>query len=313
MLNYVWITLLFLGIVTGLTTDIIDSSNNKYRNDESILVEIAFSQSFEPAIKKSYDVNLLIKKDDFNSFYDENISSDLNFPAKVSVNPDSKKISLLFNTGKESPKIFKEMASASGEKDDLSGIVNDLSLLSDKEARAKITFEKISFLKMKNITNTAIDYAKLSVDIALGLIGIMALWLGIMKIAEAAGLIGIIANWMKPITKRLFPDVPSDHPAMGSMIMNISANMLGLGNAATPFGLKAMEELDELNPEKGTATNAMVTFLAINTAGLTLIPTTAIAVRAAAGSSDPAIIIGTSILFKVLIVLITQSIKMIIL
>ena len=295
MLNYVWITLLFLGIVTGLTTDIIDSSNNKYRNDESILVEIAFSQSFEPAIKKSYDVNLLIKKDDFNSFYDENISSDLNFPAKVSVNPDSKKISLLFNTSKESPKIFKEMASASGEKDDLSGIVNDLSLLSDKEARAKITFEKISFLKMKNITNTAIDYAKLSVDIALGLIGIMALWLGIMKIAEAAGLIGIIANWMKPITKRLFPDVPSDHPAMGSMIMNISANMLGLGNAATPFGLKAMEELDELNPEKGTATNAMVTFLAINTAGLTLIPTTAIAVRAAAGSSDPAIIIGTSI------------------
>ena len=295
MLNYVWITLLFLGIVTGLTTDIIDSSNNKYRNNESIPVTISFSQAYNPSIKKSYDADILVSKKDFNSFYDENISSDLSFPAKVSVNPDNKKILVSFKTSKESPKILREMASASGEEDNLSGTINSPSQISDKEAKAEMTLEKVSFLKMKNITNTAIDYAKLSVNIALGLIGIMALWLGIMKIAEAAGLIGIIANWMKPFTKRLFPDVPADHPAMGSMIMNISANMLGLGNAATPFGLKAMEELDKLNPEKGTATNAMVTFLAINTAGLTLIPATAIAVRAAAGSSDPAIIIGTSI------------------
>jgi spore maturation protein A len=95
--------------------------------------------------------------------------------------------------------------------------------------------------------------------------------------------------------KFLFPDVPSDHPAVGSMIMNISANMLGLSNAATPLGLKAMEELDKLNPKKGVASNAMCTFLAINTAGLTLIPATAIAVRAAAGSSDPTVIVGTTI------------------
>ena len=158
-----------------------------------------------------------------------------------------------------------------------------------------VVFESVSFLKLKDITNAALDYAGTAVNIAIGLIGIMALWLGVMKVAEEAGLIALIAKWLKPVMKRLFPDVPSDHPAMGSMIMNISANMLGLGNAATPFGLKAMEELDKLNPEKGTATNSMVTFLAINTAGLTLIPATAIAVRAAAGSSDPAIIIGTSI------------------
>jgi len=295
MLNYVWITLLFLGIVTGLTTDIINNNSNKYRNDESLPVVITFPEPFDPAVKKSYDVNLLIRKKDFNSFYDESISSDLTVRAKVSVNPDNKKISVLLKASKESPKIFQEMSLASGDGDDLSGVIGSLSEISNKEAKAEMTLENVSFLRMKNITNTAIDYAKLSVNIALGLIGIMALWLGIMKIAEAAGLIGIIAKWMKPITKRLFPNVPSDHPAMGSMIMNISANMLGLGNAATPFGLKAMEELDKLNPEKGTATNAMVTFLAINTAGLTLIPATAIAVRAAAGSSDPTIIIGTSI------------------
>jgi spore maturation protein SpmB len=114
-------------------------------------------------------------------------------------------------------------------------------------------------------------------------------------VAEESGLLKMIANSLRPITKFLFPEIPQDHPAIGAMVMNISANMLGLGNAATPFGLKAMEELDKLNPEKGTATNSMCTFLAINTAGLTLIPATAIAVRAASGSSNPAIIIGTSI------------------
>jgi len=295
MLNYVWITLLFLGIATALTTDIIDRNNNKYRNNESLPVTISFPYTFDSTIKKSYDANLLISKEDFNSFYDEDISADLSFPAKVSVNPDDKKISLFFKTNKESPKIFREIASMSGEEDDLSGKISGISQISGKEVKAGITLEEVLFLKMKKITNSAIDYAKISVNIALGLIGIMALWLGIMKIAETAGLIGIIANWMKPLTKKLFPDVPSDHPAVGSMIMNISANMLGLGNAATPFGLKAMEDLDKLNPNKGTATNSMVTFLAINTAGMTLIPATAIAVRAASGSSDPAIIIGTSL------------------
>jgi len=155
--------------------------------------------------------------------------------------------------------------------------------------------EEVAFLKLKQVTNAVLSYAGTAVEIALGLIGIMALWLGVMKVAESAGLISILAKILKPITNKLFPDVPSDHPAVGSMIMNISANMLGLSNAATPFGLKAMEELDKLNPNKGTATNAMCTFLAINTAGLTFIPASAIAIRAAAGSSDPAIIIGTSI------------------
>jgi len=167
--------------------------------------------------------------------------------------------------------------------------------LNDSSAQAGLILEEVNFLKLKDITNAALDYAGTAVNIALGLIGVMALWLGIMKVAESAGLISIFASWLKPFTRKLFPEVPPDHPAMGAMIMNMSANMLGLGNAATPFGLKAMEELDTLNPDKGTATNSMVTFLAINTAGMTLIPASAIAIRAASGSSDPAIIIGTSL------------------
>ena len=135
------------------------------------------------------------------------------------------------------------------------------------------------------VTEAAINMSKVAVEISIGLIGIMALWLGIMKIAEASGLIRIIARGLKPITIRLFPDVPEDHPAIGSIVLNMSANMLGLGNAATPLGLKAMEELQELNPKKDTATNAMVMFLAINTSSVQIIiPATVVALMGAAAS-----------------------------
>ena len=125
--------------------------------------------------------------------------------------------------------------------------------------------------KIDEVTEAAISMSKTSVEIAIGLIGIMALWLGIMKIAEESGLIQLIAKALRPITIRLFPDVPSDHPAIGSIVLNMAANMLGLGNAATPLGLKAMKELQQLNKRKDTATDAMCTFLAINTSSVQII------------------------------------------
>ena len=133
--------------------------------------------------------------------------------------------------------------------------------------------------------------ADTAVTIALGLIGVMALWLGIMKIAEAAGLVTLLARMAKPIMVRLFPDVPPEHPAMGAMLTNMAANMLGLSNAATPLGLKAMEELDKLNPIPGVATDAMCMFLTINTSAITIIPATVIAIRVSLGSHDPSDII----------------------
>ena len=135
------------------------------------------------------------------------------------------------------------------------------------------------------VTQAAIDMSKTAVEIAIGLIGIMALWLGTMKIAEESGLITILSKALRPITIRLFPDVPKDHPAIGSIVLNMAANILGLGNAATPLGLKAMEELQELNPDKETATNAMCTFLAINTSSVQLIlPATVVALMGAAAN-----------------------------
>ena len=139
--------------------------------------------------------------------------------------------------------------------------------------------------RIDQVTDAAITMSKTSVEIAIGLIGIMALWLGTMKIAEDSGLIQIIAKSLRPITIRLFPDVPSDHPAIGSIVLNMAANMLGLGNAATPLGLKAMKELQELNKHKDTATDAMCTFLAINTSSVQIIlPATVVGLMGAAAN-----------------------------
>jgi spore maturation protein SpmA len=150
--------------------------------------------------------------------------------------------------------------------------------------------------RLNEVTAGAFDGAKTAVTIALGLIGVMALWLGVMRLAERAGLVQRIAAGLRPIMRRLFPDVPPEHPAMGSMLMNMAANMLGLGNAATPLGLRAMRDLETLNPRPGVASNAMCTFLAINTASVQLIPATAIALLAAAGSMRPTAIVRTALL-----------------
>ncbi len=294
MLNYVWTALLILGIGAALFTDINDEITNKYKNGENLRGEIVLEHPVDLNKSKVNEAVLLVSADDFNQFYDADIKNNIRQKIKLTLD-DQKGASFYFKVEDNQPAIWKKMASASGKKDDLTGKITSIEQIDSLHAIVSLQFEEIKFTKMKDVTNAAIDYAQTAVTIALGLIGIMALWLGVMKVADEAGLIKIIARAVRPLTKFLFPDVPHDHPAMGSIIMNISANMLGLGNAATPFGLKAMEELNTLNENKGVATNAMVTFLAINTAGLTLIPATAIAIRAAAGSSDPTIIIGTSI------------------
>jgi spore maturation protein SpmA len=148
--------------------------------------------------------------------------------------------------------------------------------------------------KMPQVAEGAINGAKTAVEIIIGLIGIMTLWLGAMRLAEKSGLVQVIARALRPVLKWLFPEVPPEHPAMGSMVLNIAANMLGLANAATPLGLRAMKHLEKLNPHPGTATNAMCMFLTINTSSVQLLPMTAIAVLVSAGSRNPFIIVGTA-------------------
>lgn len=147
----------------------------------------------------------------------------------------------------------------------------------------------------EGVTKGAVDSATAAVQIAIGLVGIMTLWLGMMRVAEAAGLVTIVGRALRPILRWLFPEVPAEHPAAGAIVLALAANMLGLNNAATPLGIKAMEELQTLNPDKDTATNAMVTLMAITTAGVQFIPASMIGVLAAAGSTSPTAIIAPTI------------------
>jgi spore maturation protein A len=137
------------------------------------------------------------------------------------------------------------------------------------------------------VLSAATSSAEAAVERAINLIGIVSLWLGIARVAEKSGLINIISRVIAPLFRWLFPSIPKNHPALGCILMNLSANILGFGNAATPFGLKAMQELQKLNDKPDTATPAMCTFLGINTSSVTLIPATIIALRASAGSTNP--------------------------
>lgn len=148
--------------------------------------------------------------------------------------------------------------------------------------------------RMEAISSAILTDAGKAVDLAIGLVGVMSLFMGLMRVAQDGGMLQVIARAAAPVMRRLFPGVPRDHPAMSAMILSIGSNVLGLGNAATPFGIRAMQHLDTLNPVKGVATNAMVTFLAINTAGFAILPTSVIALRASAGSSAPGAIAFTT-------------------
>lgn len=290
MLNYVWISLLLIGIFTAVGRDINDEVRNTYRN--GVVLSASFSpQKTGTSLNPSYDGIVSIPAASFSQFYNTEQSADVRQSATLTtLASGSRKLEIPINDA--TPSFWKEMAKAAGGKEKLEATVQSYNAAA---GTMTFTLERVSYVKIKAVTKAALDFADTAVTISLGLIGVMALWLGIMKVGEAAGLLEALTRLMTPVTRRLFPDVPPNHPAVGAMIMNIAANMFGLNNAATPMGLKAMEELNKLNPKAGTATNAMCTFLVVNTAGLTLIPATAIAIRAGLGSADPGMIIGTSI------------------
>lgn len=290
MLNYVWISLLLVGIFTAVGRDISDEVTNRYGN--GVVITSTFDHPRQnTSLNPSFEGEVIIPAEAFNQTYNiSSTQSDVRQTATLTSSASGQRY-LKFIINDDAPGLWKEMEKAAGGKGILTAQVVQYNSSSNQLV---FVMEKTSFVKIKAVTKAAIEYADVAVTISLGLIGVMALWLGIMKVGEAAGLLGLLTKLMTPITRRLFPDVPPNHPAIAAMIMNIAANMLGLNNAATPLGLKAMEELNKINPKAGTATNAMCTFLVINTSGLTLIPATAIAIRAGLGSADPGIIIGTS-------------------
>ncbi len=295
MLNYIWLTLIVVGILVAVGTDWHDLSTNRYQNgapeEITILLDALAPPPLSPGTLYRCTVVPSVPTTTGSPFTPSP-------PQRAEYIPSSDAGGVLhIFIDDHAPALWKERKEGLSNHDYLSARVSGGVVEHGKIRGAKAEFDKVQFVRMKAVTNDGIiAYAKTAVELAIGLIGIMALWLGIMKIAEQAGLVASLARLLKPLTRILFPDVPADHPAMGAMIMNMAANMLGLANAATPLGLKAMEELNKLNPRAGTASDAMCTFLVINTSNLQLIPATVIALRAAAGSSNPAEILGAVLL-----------------
>ncbi len=317
MLNYIWLALIVIGIGVAVYSDVHDISSDKYGNNKAVKIGLALGPEFRPQrssdTREAHPCSIFVAPSDFNAVYGTTLAETV--AQRAEIIPILERDEILLGVTKDStwhwsgtgtvhifvdnrtPPIWKEIANL--QKDP--GVLTVHYYRGMSHSRPEIILEPIRFVKLNAVTNDGIiKYAKTAVELAIGLIGIMALWLGLMKIAEQAGLVAKLAAVLKPVTTRLFPDVPADHPAMGAMIMNISANMLGLNNAATPLGLKAMEELNKLNKKVGTATDAMVTFLVINTSNLQIIPASVIAIRAASGSSNPAEIIGAVIVASAL-------------
>ncbi|HKI47498.1 MAG TPA: nucleoside recognition domain-containing protein [Balneolales bacterium] len=255
MLNYIWAGLIIISLVFALTTDIKDISENTYQNGVSQEIIVRFPKN-EPHAQSQ---RVRFRTPDMDTLL------------TATWHVAKSKTELVVPITKALPKHWEEVANhfSDNTPDHMSAVVLKSS---SSDSVVSVMLPKVQFVKLRAITQAAFDMATFSVKLAIGLIGIMALWLGLMRVAEKSGLIYKMVKVVQPFLHFLFPNIPKDHPALGAISLNFAANMLGLGNAATPLGIKAMEEMQKLNPNKDEATNAMCMFLTINTASIQLVP-----------------------------------------
>ncbi len=270
MLNYIWAGLIIVSLVFALITDVGDLRQDTYRNRTPMPISVVFPEHYDPYARR---MPIEVRGD--------SAAFAAHFGRPLSVAPRYQGELLQTDAGREIhfakdvplPEPLATIRSMTSERDnDLRGPVLIAAQQGDTLAPAAVRFPAVRFVKLAAISRAAIEFAKTAVTLALGLIGVIALWLGMLRIADKSGLINIIVRISEPIFRPLFPEIPRGHPAMGLIVLNLSANVLGLGNAATPMGIKAMEELQKLNPVKDTATNSMVMLLAINTASVQIVP-----------------------------------------
>jgi spore maturation protein A len=261
MLNYIWAGLIISAFVFALANDIGDISRDAYRNGQPVPVALTYPQGYDSAARR-VPVEIRIDSARYAAFY-----GSVGKPAP-SYNGyllrTQAGTQLRFEAGAEYPEPLATIAKVSKSRDDeLQGRLVD---------SAGVVFEPVRFVKLNAIAAAALDFAKTAAEIALGLIGVISLFLGLLKIAEKAGIIYGLVKLVRPVLRPLFPEVPADHPALAMIALALTANVFGLGNAATPFGIKAMEELQKLNKSEDTATNSMVMMLALSTASVQLVP-----------------------------------------
>ncbi|HZD05165.1 MAG TPA: nucleoside recognition domain-containing protein, partial [Longimicrobiales bacterium] len=277
MLNYIWAGLVISSFVFAAVYDIGDLARDTYRNGEPLPVELTFPEGYEAGARR-VPVRIHVDPGAYGGFYDtDQPPQDSTWAGTLRQTEEGTQ--LRFDAGATLPEPLATIRGVSQSNDgELQGTLVGFqppAVAAGAPAptiRTAVRFEPVRFVKMNAMAQAALDFAETAAEIALGLIGVLALFLGLLKIAEEAGVIYSLVKVVRPVLRPLFPEVPDDHPALGMIALNLTANVFGLGNAATPFGIKAMEELQTLNPTEDTATNPMVMLLAINTASVQLVP-----------------------------------------
>ena len=292
MLNYIWAGLIVLSLLFALAADVGDLAGDTYRNGQALPVVLAFPSGYDAEAARQPAL-LRIDADAFRQFYGVEGTPDSAYAATMRRTEDGLELRL-DDVEAPLPAPLDVIRDATNPRDNvLQGTLGPTLALGNQPqgdpaplppGRVRsfdpgplvlatgLTFAPVRFVKLGDVTQAALDFAETAVTISLGLIGILALFLGLLKIAEDAGIVRAVVRLVRPVLGPLFPDIPRDHPAMGMIALNLAANVFGLGNAATPFGIKAMEELQKLNPEPETATDSMVMLLALNTASVQIIP-----------------------------------------
>lgn len=274
MLNYIWAGLIISSLLFAVAHDVGDITNDRYRNGEPLPVQLSFPEGYDPEARR---VPVAIRLDPaaYARFYGTDERPAESYTGYIRQTREGRQ--LRFEAETTLPEPLATVAGVSKSRDDelqgrLVGFTRIEPGVPAPTASAGVVFEPIRWVKLNAIAAGALDFAETAATLALGLIGVLTLFLGLLKIAEDAGIIYSMVKVVRPVLRPLFPDIPPDHPAFSMIALNLTANVFGLGNAATPFGLKAMEEMQKLNPVKDTATNPMVMLLAMNTASVQLMP-----------------------------------------
>lgn len=255
MLNYIWAGLIIISLIFAVTRDITDLVQDPYQNGKVHDVEVIFPENGDPQKRQNVRFSIVNERETFDAVWRP---MDQTYEMVISVDDDM-------------PELWLNIAEDQ-EAADESEMLAEVTTFDRQSGIAGIVLPEVRYVKLRAITSAAFDMAEFAVTLAIGLIGIMAMWLGLMKIAEKSGMVYLIVKGVQPFLRFLFPNVPRNHPAHGIISLNMAANMLGLGNAATPLGIKAMEELQKLNPSKDKASNAQCMLLTVNTASVQLLP-----------------------------------------
>ncbi len=271
MLNYIWGGLIVVSLIFALVGDIRDFAADTYRNGSALPVEVHFSDGYDNDARRQ-DIAVVLDSTVYRSLYASSDKPASRYDGILIQTERGRQ--LRFADGEKLPEPLATIRSSTSRRsDDLAGAVTGPEPpVGANQWTTAMQFEPVRWVKLNAIAQAAIEFAETAVTIALSLIGGLALWLGLLKIAEASGILYALVRLTQPLLRPLFPEVPDDHPAFGLIVLNLSANMLGLGNAATPLGIKAMQELQTLNPVPNTATNSMVMLLAMNTASVQIVP-----------------------------------------